>query len=68
MTKLKKELWPHCVTVNSDWKRDITPIELWLGENLGTFKGRWNIVYQHDKTDFYFKSGEDATMFALKWT
>ena len=67
MRRLKKELWPHKVTVNSDDKNDITPIELWLGEKLGTFKGRWNVVYRYNGTDFYFRLGEDATLFALRW-
>ena len=68
MRELKKELWPHKVTVGSDWKDDITPIELWLGEQLGTFKGRWNVVYHYNKTDFYFKLSNDATLFALRWS
>lgn len=68
MRRLKKDLWPHRVTLNSDWKYDITPIELWLGEQLGTFKDRWNVVYQFNRTDFYFKNQADATMFALKWS
>ena len=68
MRHLKKELWPHCVPVNSDLKQEITPIEEWLGEQLGPFKGRWNRVYQNNRTDFYFRNGQDATLFALKWT
>ena len=68
MRQLKRDLWPYCVPVSSDWKHDITPIELWLGEQFGTFKGRWNVVYQYNKTDFYFKTSEDATLFALKWS
>ena len=67
MRELKKELWPHRVPVNSDWKNDITPIELWLGEQLGTFRGRWNVVYQHNRTDFYFRDRADAVLFAMKW-
>lgn len=68
MTKrLRKELWPHRVTVNSDNKKDITEIEIWLGRQLGTFKGRWNVVYRFNGTDFYFRNQGDATLFALKW-
>lgn len=67
MRHLKKELWPHCVAVNSDLKKDVTPIERWLGEQLGPFKTQWNVVYQCNRTDFYFRNGADATMFALKW-
>lgn len=67
MRILKKELWPYRVKVNSDNTNDITPVELWLGEKLGTFKGRWNVVYKHNYTEFYFKEQEDAVIFALKW-
>jgi hypothetical protein len=67
MRILKKELWPHKVTVGQDNTHDITKIECWLGAQLGTFKGRWNVVYQFNKTDFYFREGKDATMFALMW-
>ena len=66
--RLRKELWPHRVTVNSDYKKDITEIEIWLGHQLGTFKGRWNVVYQYNRTDFYFRDQGDATLFALKWS
>jgi hypothetical protein len=68
MRILKKELWPYKVKVNSDNTQDITPVELWLGEQLGTFKGRWNVVYQYNHTDFYFKDSEDAMLFALRWS
>jgi hypothetical protein len=64
---LKKELWPYRVKVNEGNTEDITSIEIWLGEKLGTFKGRWNIVYQYKHTDFYFKEQGDAVIFALKW-
>jgi hypothetical protein len=65
--KLKKELWPYRVTVNSDWKHDINPIEEWLGANIGGWKDRWNVVYQYNSTDFYFKNSADAVMFSLRW-
>lgn len=67
MRRLKKELWPYRVKVNETNTKDITPVELWLGETLGTFKGRWNVVYEFNHTDFYFREGKDATLFALKW-
>ena len=68
MRHLKHELWPHKVTLNSDLKDDITKVEMWLGEQLGTFKGRWNVVYQYNRTDFYFKDQQDAFFFKLKWS
>ena len=67
MRILKKERWPHRVKVNLDIGQDITAVEIWLGKQLGTFKGRWNIVYQSSHTDFYFKEERDAVLFALKW-
>ena len=68
MRELKKELWPYKVSLNSDWKKDITPVELWLGEQFGKFKDRWNVVYQYNRTDFYFKRDEDAVLFSLRWS
>lgn len=67
MRELKKELWPHKVVLNSDWKDEITKVEIWLGQQLGTFKGRWTVVYQYNRTDFYFRNEQDATLFALRW-
>lgn len=68
MRELKKELWPYRISLNSELKNDILlPIELWLGEHLGKFQIRWNVVYNYNGTDFYFKNQEDATLFALRW-
>lgn len=68
MRELKKELWPYKVKVGEhEFTNSITDMELWLGEQLGTFKGRWNVVYHHNQTEFYFRHGEDATLFALRW-
>jgi len=67
MRELKKDLWPFKVKVNDDTKHDTTRIEVWLGKQLGTFKNRWNVVYHHNKTYFYFRNEQDATLFALKW-
>ena len=69
MRELKKELWPYKVKVGEkEFTTNITDIELWLGEQLGTFRGRWNVVYHHNCTEFYFREGRDATMFALRWS
>lgn len=71
MRTLKKELWPHKISLNigEDLSDDkIYDIEIWLGENLGRFQGRWNAVYKSNGTDFYFRQGRDATMFALRWS
>lgn len=69
MRHLKKDIWPHCVRIDViEESVSITDIELWLGQQLGTFKGRWNVVYQHNGTDFYFRESRDATLFALRWS
>jgi len=69
MRILKKELWPHKVAVNvDDSNMKIDDIESWLGEHCGIFKSRWNAVYHYNKTDYYFRQGRDATMFALRWS
>ena len=71
MRTLKKELWPHKISLNigKDLSDDkIYDIEIWLGENLGYFRDRLISVYTSNSTDFYFRQGRDATMFALKWS
>lgn len=68
MRILKKELWPYRVKVNTDNNYNTTAVEVWLGETLGTFKGRWTIVHQYSETHFYFKESKDATLFALRWS
>jgi hypothetical protein len=69
MRVLKKELWPYKVTVNvDDTTMKIDKIELWLGKTHGAFRDRWNAVYQHNRTDYYFRQGKDATMFSLMWS
>ena len=69
MRQLKKELWPYHVALDvTETGNDMYKIEIWLGETLGSFKDRWNAVYKHNGTDFYFRQGQDATMFALKWS
>lgn len=68
MRQLKKELWPHRVVIGEDDKNvKIIEIENWLGERLGKFKHRWNVVYQHNRSDFYFRDSKDSVMFTLRW-
>ena len=68
MRELNHKLWPYKVSLNTDIKNDVAPVEYWLIEQTGKFRERWNVVYLHNRTDYYFKSGEDATYFALKWS
>ncbi len=65
MRRLKKELWPVKITVDKPESTD--DIYYWLGDHLGVFKGRWNAVYQHNCTDFYFRNEKDAVLFSLRW-
>lgn len=67
MRRLKKELWPFKVTLNSDQKDNINPVEVWLGETFGMVTGRWNVVYRFNCTDFYFRNAQDASYFSLRW-
>lgn len=66
MRTLKKELWP--VKVHVDSMREADNIEVWLSENLGPFRSRWNAVYGMLGTDFYFRNSKDALMFRLRWS
>jgi len=69
MRELKRDLWPHKVTIKDRDHQTITEMEVWLGQKLGAFHHRWNIVYYiGNKADFYFKQDKDATLFALKWS
>lgn len=66
MRHLKQELWPYMITMGNpseNYER-----EVWLGENMGPFKGRWNVVYRVNAVDFYFKNSKDATIFTLRWS
>jgi hypothetical protein len=68
MRILKKELWPCCVAIDTDSDGYIE-IETWLEENLGCITDQWNVVYQYNnKSDFYFREAQEATMFALRWS
>jgi len=69
MRTLKKTLWPHCVTLPiDDTGMKIDRVEAWLAEQLGAFRDQWNAVYGHNRTDYYFKDADTATLFALKWS
>lgn len=69
MRELKKDLWPYRVALAlKDTDSSITDIEIWLGQQLGSFKGLWNVVYHHNQTVFYFRDQATATLFALKWS
>lgn len=65
MRILKKTLWPKLVAINN--ADEIESIEIWLEKNLGAFRGKWNAVYHHNKTDFYFRDEKDELMFMLRW-
>jgi hypothetical protein len=69
MRILKKSLWPSKVTLSVDGSDPkIDDIEIWLGENLGAFKSKWNVICGNRYTDFYFRSEQDALLFALRWS
>jgi hypothetical protein len=64
MRRLKKELWPYKVTVENYTDE----LEAWLEENMGVFRKKWNAVYNHDQSDYYFCEQQDAAWFALRWS
>lgn len=69
MRVLKKELWPYKIQHGVDHTTvKIDEIEHWLGDNLGAFKSHWNVVYQSNCTDFYFREQDDLMMFKLTWS
>lgn len=70
MRKLKKSLWPVGVNIKLD-QSHVNPhhyIEVWLEENIGAFKDRWNSVPRHDSVDYYFKNTKDSNWFLLRWS
>ena len=42
-------------------------IKTWLSENMGQVKYKWNMVPQHQKVDYYFRTDTDAAWFLLRW-
>jgi hypothetical protein len=70
MRTLKKELWPHKISIKhtSDGLNRDTVAAEWLIKKMGTFKGRWTVVYTFDTADYYFKDSNDAVLFSLRWT
>jgi hypothetical protein len=69
MKTLNKERWPYSVTVNlKESDMGTYHQEQWLAQNLGVFAGQWYPVYYYDRTVFYFKTSQDATVFALRFT
>jgi hypothetical protein len=69
MRVLNKELWPYRTQVKQSGSNStINDIEYWLGITLGCFKGQWNVVYNVNSTDFYFREPDDLMMFKLTWS
>ena len=68
MRMLKRTSWPHKITVGIVKDPDPDAVETWLGQNVGQFREHWNAVYYHAHTDYYFRNGQDAILFALRWT
>lgn len=66
--QLKREIWPHCVVLDQKHRDNITAVEVWLGEQLGTFYNRWMIIHRKNNVEFYFHESVDATIFALRWS
>ena len=69
--ELKKDIWPHKVTIKNESRfgehKVVEQAEIWLGKTMGIYKGRWNYIYRYNGVDFYFKDGKDAVFFTLRW-
>lgn len=65
MRTLKQSLWPYKIRIN---KPEDHEIEIWLSENMGVLKNRWNIVYNYSYCDYYFRESDDALLFTMRWT
>jgi hypothetical protein len=70
MRELKRDLWPHKVTINLKPGLTLDEVDSWLTSRFGGFKKGWNynIVDYYGGVDFYFKQEQDATLFALRWS
>ena len=71
MRELKKEVWPDKVRIKSPtvgYHLNAENIEFWLGQNVGGFKDKWNVIYNGYTVDYYFRDSETATFFSLRWT
>jgi hypothetical protein len=70
MRELKKDIWPHKVTIKTGIGTDraVCDAEIWLGETMGIYKGRWNFIILFGSVKFYFKDEKDAVFFALRWS
>lgn len=64
MRRLKKELWPICVSYHEYSESEI---ENWLNANVGSWKDKWIAIYFSNSTDYYFRNEQDATLFSLRW-
>ena len=68
MRELKRNLWPHKITVMVVQDPDPDAVETWLEQNVGKFREHWNAVYFHNHTDYYFRNGQYFSFFALRWS
>jgi hypothetical protein len=68
MRELKRDLWPHKVTINLKPGLTLDEVDSWLTPRVGGFKTGWNFVDHYGGVDFYFKHESHATLFALKWS
>jgi hypothetical protein len=68
MRELKRDLWPHKVTINLKPGLTLDEVDSWLTPRVGGFKKGWNFVDHYGGVDFYFKRESHATMFVLRWS
>jgi hypothetical protein len=62
MRILKKTIWPHQITLDP-FKGDTDQRVIWLENKIP--KDRWYVI---GPNRYCFKTDQDATMFALRWS
>lgn len=71
MRELNRRTWPYQVVINDsvyDCADKFRDIGLWLGPNIGSYRKHWHMTATSRSTKYYFKNGQDATLFALRWS
>jgi hypothetical protein len=66
MRKLRRQLWPRCVTLK---REDYSEVDAWIRENPRIFSADFRvIVWNGNFRDYYFQDQQDALIFQLRWS
>ena len=67
----RKSKYKHKVVLSSEWGGpDHREIQAWCEQTFGPGgrRERWRFGWTDKNDTYYFKSGEDASMFVLRWS